>query len=498
MGVMQFVIPSWLPVADWPEAHRGFLSAPDQSVWPTRIDIDGSLLLCRRMSNDSSKLSIAWPVAGFGRPVLTTASLPERSEPYLLVVELARGKIVQLRNQVATWQSGNMQVPPEFPPLQRSAQQLFARAVAQQDDPNVASLLAQQALEQACLAADLITRSYASQRLQFRHRQYPQLPTSLGCSLGDTLLATPQLEQFGQVFSGVAVPMQWRCIEPVEGELHWEIPQAQVDWAIANKHLVRGGPLLDFSPNGLPPWLEQWSGDFFNLQSFCCDFVETTVSKYQGQLRIWEIAARANSGGALGLSEENRLTLVARVLEAARRADDDAQLLIRIDQPWGDYQARGQHKLAPLHFADALVRAGAALSGINLEIAIGYSPSGSASRDLLDFSRLIDFWSLLSIPLHVTLAFPSHTGPDEQVTTDLEVAPDTWRGPVSEAAQGAWLQEHIALLLAKPYVVAIFWNHLSDAQPHRFPHAGLFDASHRPKAAFGDLQRLRSVHWPES
>ena len=63
-----------------------------------------------------------------------------------------------------------------------------------------------------------------------------------------------------------------------------------------------GGPLIDLAPNGLPAWLWQWENDVLNLQSFVCDFVETAISRYYGRIRNWDIAARANSGGALTLS----------------------------------------------------------------------------------------------------------------------------------------------------------------------------------------------------
>ncbi|RPI86678.1 MAG: glycoside hydrolase, partial [Planctomycetaceae bacterium] len=356
----------------------------------------------------------------------------------------------------------------------------------------------QQSLVFACRSADMLTRAYTQQRLALRHRQYTQLPTVLGCSLGDSLFNAVQQQQFLQVFSGAAVPLQWRFIEGQEGNYNWETSDLQIEWALANNLLIRGGPLLDFSVGGLPAWLAQWEHDFWNLQSFVCDFVETVVSRYHGRVRIWEVAARGNSGGELAMAEENRLTLVAKVLEVARRVDEDGQFLIRIDQPWGDYQARGQHKLSPLHFADALVRAGIALSAINLEIGVGYTPSGSPSRDLLDFSRMIDFWSVLGIPLQVTLAFPSATAPDPSVTTDLDVDPGSWRLPVSEPAQAAWLEEHISLLLAKAGVVAVFWNHLADCQPHRFPHAGLLRPDGSRKPAIDSLQKLKHVHWPGS
>src|SRR5262245_28181428 len=103
MGVIRFLVHPASVFDDWPEVHRAYISGVDQTAWATRIEVDGNLVICRRQNSDSGKLNVAWPVAGFGRPVLSTASLPERDEPYLLVVELARGRIVQTRNQLALW-----------------------------------------------------------------------------------------------------------------------------------------------------------------------------------------------------------------------------------------------------------------------------------------------------------------------------------------------------------------------------------------------------------
>jgi len=495
MGVMRFLVHPVASLADWPELHRAYISGIDQAAWPTRVEVAGDLLLCRRQNSESGKLNVVWPVEGFGRPMVSTASLPEREDPYLLTVELARGKIVQVRNQLALWHAAGMAIPAKFESLHREAHRLLAQAVAIQHRPAEASEIAQQAIVSEFRAAEVLTRSYTEQRLEMRHHQYPRLPTILGCSLGDVLLDPPRQEQFLDAFNGAAIPLQWRHIEPLEGDYRWETYDTQVEWALANNLLIRGGPLIDLSPNGLPAWLSQWQHDYWNLQSFVCDFIETVISRYVGKVRIWEVAARANAGGALAMTEENRLTLVAKTLEVARQVDPEGQFLIRIDQPWGEYQARGQHKLSPMHFADALVRAGMELSAINLEIGVGYTPSGSPYRDLLDFSRMIDQWTILGLPLQVTLAFPSASTPDDHVTTDLEVDPDFWRGALGEPAQAEWVDDFLPLLLAKPSVVAVFWNHLSDAQPHRFPHAGLVRRDGSPKPALERVVRHRVRHW---
>jgi GH35 family endo-1,4-beta-xylanase len=493
MGVMRFLIHPAARLRDWPEVHRAYVCGTDQTVFPTRVELNGNVMACRRPNSESGKLHVAWDVPGFGRPVLSTASLPERDEPYLLPVELARGKLVQLRNQAATWQGAGMQMPQGFADLNSEAHRLFARCAAVQEHPDQACQLAEDVIRRACEAAELLTRAYSRQSLANRQRRYQQIPTLLGCNLSQELLDPAAQRLFVDTFNAAGVPIEWRLIEPVEGEYHWEASDALVDWCTEHRLVARGGPLLDFSPDGLPPWLWKWENDVSNLQSFVCDFVETAMRKYLGKIRLWEVSARVNSGGALTLSEEARLSLVAKTLEVARHVDEESQLFIRVDQPWAEYQARGQHRLSPLHFADALLRAGLGLSGVNLEIAVGYRPRGSSSRDLLDYSRLIDVWSVLGLPLHVTLAFPSGKGPDPQCTSELEVDSQSWKAGWSADAQRDWIELHLPLFLAKPAVVGVFWTHFSDAQPHTFPHAGLLDASGHPKPALDRIAHQRKA-----
>jgi len=495
MGVMRFLIDPPEGPESLPEVFRAYISAIDGRVFPTRIEVDGAMMTCRRTAPDSGRLHVAWPVPEFGRPVLCTASLTEREEPYLLSLELARGKISQVRDQLGAWEVAGMAIPDELRPVHHEAHRLFAKAAASQDQPKTAGALAQQALELACRAAEILTQSYTSQRLSARRRRSAHFPTLLGCSLDRTVPDADQSELFRSAFTAASVPIEWRVIEKTEGEYNWETYDAQVQWCQNEKLVMLGGPLLDLSPRGLPEWLWQWERDVLNLQSFVCDFVETAICRYAGRIRHWEVSSRVNTGGVLALSEENRLLLVARSLEVARQVDDEIQLVIRVDQPWGDYQARGQHRLSPLHFVDALLRSGIGLSGVNLEIGVGYKPRGSASRDVLEISRLIDIWSGLNIPLYVTLAFPSASGPDSQAESDLEVDSPGWKEGWNESSQADWIDLHVPLLMAKQSVVGIFWSHFSDAGPHHFPHAGLLRDDGTPKPAFHRFVQIRDSYW---
>ncbi|MFM9962701.1 MAG: endo-1,4-beta-xylanase [Planctomycetaceae bacterium] len=482
-------------MAGWPEAQNAYITGYDGRVFPSRVEIDANTFACRRPASDSGKLNIAWPVPGFGRPVLTTSSLREQEGTYLLAVELARGKICQVRNQVAAWDQLGMQIPVTFEPLHKAAHVLFAKAVGLRSDPAAASDIATQAIVKACQAAELLTKAYTEQRLAIRVKKSSQLPIKLGCNLAQ---ATPSAHWDAWMlgtFNTAVVPIQWRHIEKAEGNYDWDLLDAQVEWCLQRKLVISGGPLLDLSPNGLPKWLDQWGHDFFNLQSFLCDFVETAVQRYAGKIRLWEVSSRVNTGGALNLTEENCLTLVARTLEVARRVDEESQYLIRIEQPWGTYQSRGQHRLTPVQFVDALLRCGVGLAGVNLEIAVGYADRGSSSRDLLDFSRMLDVWSSLEVPLHITLAFPSSNQPDPQSKHGIVQEPNGWKSPWSEEAQAEWIDTYLPLLIAKQLVTGIYWTHLSDAAPHDFPNAGLIDAAGRPKKALKALAEHSKVHW---
>lgn len=489
MGVMHFQVHPPDLLKERPEVERAYISGADGRVFPTRVEVAGNIVSLRRPHSESGRVNIAWPVPGFGRPVVTTSSLPERDEPYLLPLELARGKLSQVRDQAGAWEIAGMHIPDEFYPLSRAAHRLFGKAAAIQHVPDQASALAVEALAKAMQAGDLLSRAYTRQRLSVRRRRPQQSPALLGCCLGE-LLPQGELESsFCDTFGAAVVPIRWRNVEPTEGKYHWELYDRQVQWCQDRRLLIHAGPLLDFSPDGMPDWLRKWERDFFNLLSFISDFVETAISRYVGRIRHWEIAARMNTGGALSLNEECRLGLAARVWDVARQVDDETQLHLRIAQPWGDYQARGEHRLSPFQFVDALLRSGVGLDALNLEVAIGFQRQGSASRDLLDFSRMIDQWSCLGLPLYVLLAFPSDSGPDDRAACQLAADGPPWKSGWTPAAQAEWIETYLPLLMAKQSVVGVHWTHFSDACPHDFAHAGLIDAAGRPKLALDVLAR---------
>ncbi|RLS52426.1 MAG: glycoside hydrolase, partial [Planctomycetota bacterium] len=200
-----------------------------------------------------------------------------------------------------------------------------------------------------------------------------------------------------------------------------------------------------------------------------------------------------NLGGALFLSEEHRLTLMAKSMETALRTDSDAQFFVRVGQPWGEYMTQGNHRLSPFQLVDALLRSHLGLSGVTLEIAMGYGPPGSLTRTRLAVSRLIDLWSLLGIQLHVVVACPSSLGPDVGAYGGCEVQPNSWRMNWSEEAQSAWIEDFIPMIAAKPAVTGVFMHSFGDSLAHRFPHSGVLRPDGTAKAALKTLTALRNA-----
>ncbi len=497
MGVMRFLIYPQKLVENWPEAERTYLSGFDGRVFSGSAEIVDGMLIYRRQSSESGKLHVAWPVPEYGLMTLATSSLNEREQPYLLPVELARGKLSMLKDQWSAWNLAGMAIPDEFYELEQDAFRLFAKAATIQEQPDAAAALAMECLVKTCKASDILTEAYADQRLRVRRQRTSQMPALLGCRLQPEDLGEATGDLFGDAFTAANIPVEWSRIEDEEGEYFWDDCDYLVDWCEENHLHMCGGPLLDFSPEGMPGWIHEWKHDLLNLQSFINEFVETAITRYMGQIRQWEVAARVNTGGILDLDEETRLTLIARTLETARSVDQESQLLIRVDQPWGNYQRRGGHRLSPLQFVDALVRSGIGLSGVNLEIENGYFPNGSGYRGLLEFSRLIDQWGQLGVPLYVTLAHPSQASGQGVEPYQLSVDPGSNSPLWTEEHQTAWIDKYLPMLMAKQSVAGIYWSHFCDDESDRFPGAGLVSEHGTPKPALQKFIDYRQDNWQQ-
>ena len=488
MGLMRFVVTP--PQGITPEAvEQAYLSGMDRVPWPVQARMDGEELVVNRSVSESGTLHVSWPVEGHGVLTLSTCTLMEQPEAYLLPLELARGTVDQLRNQIADWQLLGLVIPEAISAKVSEAIGRLGAAAVNQNEPAGSAVSAQRAIRVAVDAARDLTAAYVGQVFAARRRSATKASCWLAGDLGVSLLDNPTAGQFPRAFNAAAVPLRWREVETGEGSFHWSVCDKQIAWCKAQRLKVLGGPLLRLDAGGIPDWLCLWEGEFDNLISFASEYIAAAARRYLGKVDVWLATARANTADLLSLSEEETLRLSARAVQVIQEIDPDTPVVISIDQPWAEYMTRRAVDFPPWQFVEALIRSGSKLSGIALEVNMGYYPDGTLQRSLLEFSRQLDRWSLLGLPLLLSVTAPSGNHDD----------PNAARGAAASIgstlqSQQAWIAQYLPLILAKSYVFGVIWNQLRDGEPHDFPHGGLFDAEEKAKPALQTLAAVRRTH----
>lgn len=493
MGQMRFLAPQRDRVSR-EMAQRAYMAGIEGIPWHSRNSWQNDELVVQRELGDSGNLHVPWIVEGHGEVVLCTSSLMERRRTYNLPVELARGTISRVRNQVAAWQGAGLTPGAEFTKIFEEAQRDFIRSAALQLDPPRAASEAEAAIRCCLDAVDLLGRQYAREVLTIRHQQIPRLNTLLAGALGSQPLSAAEAEGFLSAFNTAAVAVNWKEIERQEGKFDWTALDKQIEWCRVSGLKICAGPLVRLNKAGLPDWLYLWEDDFDNLQSYVLQFVAAVVERYRGKVHIWHCAAGMNVGGAIDLSEEHKLRLTVALIDAVRRADQRTPAIVSFDQPWAEYMGGQAYDLSPLHFADALVRAELGLAGIGLEMNFGYWPGGTWHRDLLEVNRLLDSWSLLGLPLLVLMTVPSGDDADPRAAHQSRALPQSTTGGNTPQTQAAVAERLVPLLVAKQSIHGIIWNQLCDADPHDFPHGGVFDSQHASKPVLATLAAIRREH----
>lgn len=504
MGVMTFLLPDGITAEQRRELERAALAGgPDNMPTPTEISLSSSQLKARRNADESGYLVAPWNIDGVGRVMGTSATLMERVKPYVLLTELARGKVNQVRCQAADWKMGGLQISAALQQAMTDATRAFGKTItsAAGGKPTQAETQqAQQTLAHSYRAAQQLVESYVEQVFHIRHQRAPKLDASFGCRVqpgangpSDSLLAHSAL--FTRTFNTIEVAFSWCDIEAEEGTYNWKGYEELVQWALDRGLTIHGGPIIDFSSMQLPAWLWLWERDVPSMASFMCKAVEATVRRFRQKIRRWQICAGGNNARVLGLSEAELLGLTYRLAETARAVDPTLELVLGVTQPWGEYMAAQDCEHSPFIFADTLIRSGLNnLAGLDLELCMGATPRGSYCRDVLEMSRLLDLYALLGVPLRVTLGYPAATGGDAKADPEIQLDAGRWRTGFSPALQAEWADAYGALALCKPFVQGVQWVHLSDAQPHQIPHAGLLDTAGQPRPAFERLAKLREIH----
>ena len=493
MGWLRFLVTDRESLPD-DFLQRTYMTGLEEIPWQSRNTWESGELVIARAFNDSGNVHVPWRSKQHAEVTLTTATLMQRDEPYQLEVELARGTLNLIRNQLAAWQQAGLVVPAAIKAHLSEANGHFAKAATSQHEPAAAAQHAVRAIDSAISVSELVGESYTEQALAVRRRQAPQLASLLGVHLGNRIIDKRMSADLVSTFNTAVVPFNWMRIEPEEGDRDWAVSDAQIAWCQSQGMKVCGGPLLQFDPTGIPDWMVLYEDEFEDLLEFMIGYVRDVVTRYRGKVNLWQVAGRVNFGQVLALSEEQRLRIVVRVIETVRSLDARAPVVVNFDQPWAECLAHRQLDLTPLHFADTLARAELGLAGLGLEICAGYWPGGTQWHSQLDYSRLFDRWSMLGLPLLVSLTVPSSGAPDPQAASAALPLPLGHGKEITSTTQRDWIERFVPMMLSKNCVQVVIWNQLEDRQPHDFAHGGLYDHTGKAKPALAALREIRQEY----
>jgi hypothetical protein len=493
MGSISFLLPDPLPpAADAMLPVACFATGYDMAPMPTGLTVENNRLIVSRNLTESGYLVLPWPVGQFGTLVTATTTLPERDEPYRLLIELARGKLNQVRTQAAEWEGIGLRLPAGYEESLNEATRQFGKALLGQPSSE-SDTLASRVLERSFALSDTLVREFVTQMFDTRHHEEGMLDTRLAARTtgGPGAFAA----DYARTFNAAQVSFRWRDLEPDEARYDWTAPDQAVAAAKAAELPITGGPVIDLAPGFLPTWAKGWNGDLPTLAAFMCDFLETVIGRYKGDIKRWVVCAGFNQADALGLDDDDRFRLAGRLFEAAAQIDAELEMILSVAQPWGDYLVNENQTISPLTFVDDLIREGLRVSAVELEIRAGTLPRGSLPRDLLDTSRVLNLFGLLGVPVEVVLSLPSSDEPDDRAAIHGQsIWTPGWRAGPSLEGQAEWGASFAALALCTPHIRAVTWDHWSDADPHLTPSGGLIDAEGQAKPLLSRLRTLRTAH----
>ncbi|MFO0937798.1 MAG: hypothetical protein U0798_14940 [Gemmataceae bacterium] len=417
-----------------------FAGGYDLAPVPVDIQLTADGFVLNRPDNDSGFVIYHWTDAKVGTIVANTATLRQRPEPYRLSIELARGKLNAVRNQTAEWSEIGLELPVLYKEKLSAVGKLFGRTVVS-DNVSKLDADAYEILRESHVLSNELVELYTDQVFRTRHHSETRIRTAFGCQLHNEPPETSLDETYRTAFNAVRLKPNWRKMEAAQGEFDWSHFDRLVGWALTAGLNVSIGPIIDLRPNNLPDWIEEWKGDWPSIAAYACEFAELVMVRYGERVGVWEVISGFNHADAMGLNEDDRLRLAARLLDAARQIDKEGELVFGLTQPWGEYRRDPGAIYSPLLFADTLLRAGIRASAFVLDISES-GPASSPARDALDVVRLLDSFGVLGLQLELLMSSPTNGTPEA----------------TARAARIA------AVAACMPHVKGCFWRDWSEAE----------------------------------
>jgi GH35 family endo-1,4-beta-xylanase len=458
------------------------------AVRKAQINVDKGFVYCKKSTLQTAGLALLWPVEGFGKVMLPTTALPERDRPYILNIELARAKLMQIMNKREEWALFNE--ADRQNKVFKKAQDLFIQAIQNISDEQKAAKLADEALQKAIVVAESMANTQADLLFQARSKSHGFGRGCLGCIVDPKKIADKQYLKSILSLSGFAtVPINWALIEKQKGTCDF----TYIDEAIkilSQKRLVIGaGPLLCFSKKYIPQWLLKSRAGFEKIREAAYRFVSKVVSRYSGTVRAWRVISGLNTFNHFNFSFDQILEMTRAANMAVKAEGDRALKIIDVSNPWGEYYANVPNTISPFVYVDMVVQSGINFDVFGLQMKVGKNLSGMHIRDMMQISALLDLFALIGKPVHITeVEVPSQVSENTQDGGQAGI----WHGHWDQELQAQWIKQFYKIVLSKPFVDTITYSHLTDDEGNTIHNSGLLTKDLKPKKSFDVLKKMRA------
>jgi hypothetical protein len=475
------------------------LLGTDRVPLRAEIKFTNGELICEPKARGAAALALMWPVKGLtkqptpaanvgglefgaagGRMMIETTRLIERTRPYILNLELARGQLMRISLKREDWGLYDYaEGAPIYQQVDRARDLLVAAITAANESK--ASELGDAAIAASVRAGEAVAAFHADVFLKRRIAEHKIVKRPLGCRIDSVGECEAQIEPLSRAFDFALLPFSWRTLEPSEGKYQPEAIERCVQTLRIRKVPIWGQSLLSFERGLLPEWLPTLADDYEQIRERAARQIKYVLKQFGAHVRAWEVIGGVHATNAFKFSFEQLMDLTRVATILVKQMSPRSKAIIGIVLPWGEYYASDPRTIPPLLYAEMAVESGIGFDAFGLEMQFGAGERGLYVRDLMQISALLDRFGTLGKPLHVTAAgVPSSGGSATQ---------GSWRGPWSEEVQARWLREFYRIALSKPFVETVSWRLLAD-QPDAGDCGGLLNADLSPKLACAELKTL--------
>ncbi|MFH1746270.1 MAG: hypothetical protein ABIG44_04425 [Planctomycetota bacterium] len=470
------------------ELHGAHLLGNDSVPVRGNVSMKKGEILCQPRTPDPVALALLWPVNGYGTIQLETTRLPERKQPYILNLELARHRLMRITLKREEWGLFDYHGMSEIGTQIEHARELFVKALQAASDPPAAARYADQSLKLALWAADEMCRFHATVFLERRQQSGGFGRQYLGVAVQPCCPADIPTDGLQQTFDFVRIPFVWRDIQPEEHEISYDAVDRWTQACAQAKLNLRAGPLLNFGVQSVPDWMYIWDNDFDTILDYAREHIERTVKRYANEVNTWIAASGLHADNVFAFNFEQIMEITRVATATIRHLAPRSQIVLDLVQPWGEYFARNQRTVPPLLYADMAIQSGIGFDAFGVQFIFGIGSEGYHLRDPLQISALIDRLANFGRPLHITaVAVPSAgSAKEDPIKTGGQ-----WRGPWTDQSQADWLLNFCEIALSKPYVESVCLQNLTDCAGNPIPTGGILHEDLTPKPAFARLVELR-------